>query len=85
MVKCGPVNEHEKTQLIRLADVFAIGPLMIYAGVKAEELPKSVRAALIATGIATVGYNGQNYLDNERDEQRAVDGKRAATPDDDEG
>lgn len=39
---------------------------MIYAGYKADEqLSKSIRAALIATGIATIGYNGRNYLLNE--------------------
>lgn len=61
------MDEREKTQLIRLIDVFAIGPLMIYAGAKAStKLSQPVRTALIATGVATIGYNGRNYLINEK-------------------
>ncbi len=62
------MDEREKTQIIRIIDVVGIGPLMIYAGAKAEsDLPKSVRAALIIAGVATIGYNGMNYLANEEE------------------
>lgn len=61
------MDEREKTQAIRLIDVFAIGPLIIYAGAKSgTKLSQPVRAALIATGVATIGYNGRNYLINEK-------------------
>ena len=64
------MDQHEKTQLIRLLDVFGIGPLMIYAGYKADEqLSKTVRAALIVTGVATIGYNGRNFLLNEEEKR----------------
>lgn len=65
------MNEHEKTQLIRLIDVVGIGPLMIWAGAKAKsDLSTPVRAALIITGVATIGYNGMNYLANEEESMR---------------
>jgi hypothetical protein len=69
-------GEVSKTQVIRLLDVFGIGPLMIYAGMKCEdELPKWARFALVASGVATIGYNGMNYLEQEQlkeDRIRAV-------------
>lgn len=52
-----------KTQTIRLIDVFVIGPWMIVA---AKELARNKNPALAAGllffGVATVIYNGQNYL-----------------------
>ena len=41
---------------------------MIYAGMRAKsDLSKNVRIALIATGVATIGYNGNNFLLNEQE------------------
>jgi hypothetical protein len=54
-----------KPQNIRLADVFVLGPLSIWFGVKAEEMPTWARAAMIAYGVGTIAYNGKNYLENE--------------------
>jgi len=51
-----------KAQWIRLADVFLIGPMMVYFGVKAEKVPATLRLAMIAAGAGTVIYNGRNYL-----------------------
>lgn len=53
----------QKTQAVRLADVFAIGPLMIYAATKTEDLPMWVRVALGLCGAGTIAYNGVNYLE----------------------
>lgn len=52
-----------KTQLIRLADVGFIGPFMIYAATKLKGQDRTVMAAL---GVATIIYNGLNYLKNEK-------------------
>ena len=74
MVECiamTDLRDEELTQKIRLLDVFGIGPLMIYAGAKAKsELSTPVRAGLIVAGVATIGYNGMNYLANEEDAAR---------------
>lgn len=67
------LRDEDLTQNIRLLDVFGIGPLMIYAGMKTEEeLPHWARGALVLFGITTIGYNGMNYL-SVRDEQREFD------------
>jgi len=52
-------------QDIRLIDVFIIGPFLIYVGMK-KELSLPVRLALIGFGAATIIYNGNNYLKNNR-------------------
>lgn len=49
----------EKAQAIRLADVFAIGPAMIYAGKCVRN--KNMAALLTLAGIGTILYNGANY------------------------
>lgn len=51
----------EKSQVVRLVDVLALGPLMIYAGTL-QGLPREARRALVFAGAATVTYNGRNYL-----------------------
>lgn len=57
------MTEAEKSQTIRLADVFLIGPFMIAS---ARYLPSSgARMTMFALGVATIVYNGQNYLKNE--------------------
>jgi hypothetical protein len=52
-------------QDIRLIDVFIIGPFLIYVGMK-KELSLPVRLVLIGFGAATIIYNGNNYLKNNR-------------------
>jgi len=52
-------------QIVRLADVFLIGPFLIFAGTR-KELPQNIRFGLIAVGIGTIAYNGYNYLKNAR-------------------
>jgi hypothetical protein len=56
--------EAEKTQAIRLLDVFVFGPLMIYAGINHAPPKNWLRYALIGMGIGTIWYNGVNYLKN---------------------
>ncbi len=54
----------EKTQYIRLADVFLIGPLMIYFS-QAKDYSDISKGAMLAFGIGTILYNGYNYLQKE--------------------
>ena len=51
-----------KTQTVRLIDVFALGPFMIYAALKARGLSPIEQAFLGFSGLATIIYNGANYL-----------------------
>jgi|LakMenE01Jun11ns_1017448.scaffolds.fasta_scaffold9957224_4 hypothetical protein len=56
-------SDEKKTQMVRLVDVFFIGPLLIYASTF-KALPSYLRVALLLIGIATIVYNGNNYLKN---------------------
>ena len=60
------VGEEIKAQWVRIADVFVIGPLMVLGGVfmarKAGTAGKVAGVSLAAFGVATVWFNGRNYL-----------------------
>ena len=62
-----------KTQLIRLIDVWALGPFMIYASTR-PRLTQNEKLALAILGAATVIYNMKNYLDVNRQENIAEGG-----------
>lgn len=49
-----------KTQMIRLLDVFVIGPLMIYTGLRTNK--PLLRNSMFVLGLATILYNGNNYI-----------------------
>jgi hypothetical protein len=53
-----------KSQWVRVVDVFVIGPLMVWAGVKlARQRYRVAGASLAVLGVATVAFNARNYLD----------------------
>ena len=56
------MTDHGKAQWVRLADVFAIGPLMSYAGWLLRQQRPVVGWTMFVLGITTVLYNGRNYL-----------------------
>ena len=56
--------ELSKSQMIRLYDVLFIGPFMMYIGHKAKGITQLERYMLYGLGIATIYYNGKNYLSN---------------------
>jgi len=56
------LQDPDLTQKIRLLDIVIIGPLMIYAGAKAKELPDWARGGLVLFGATTMGYNLINYM-----------------------
>lgn len=59
------VSELQKSQTVRLIDVFVIAPICVYAGVKYYKImPTWLSASLITIGVATFVYNGKNYLEN---------------------
>lgn len=54
-----------KPQNIRLFDVFVLGPAMIYAGTRLDVRYRDTSGLgpfMAAMGIATIVYNGRNYL-----------------------
>jgi hypothetical protein len=52
-----------KAQVVRLLDVFALGPLMVSVATRAEGIPDWQRIALLWTGIGTILYNAANFLE----------------------
>ncbi len=46
-----------KGQAVRLVDVFALGPGMVYVAQQGRPSP-----VLAAAGAATITYNGRNYM-----------------------
>lgn len=57
------ISEVQKSQAIRLADVFLIAPYLIYLSAK-DKMNRLDRNILITLGVATLVYNGMNYLKN---------------------
>ena len=64
-------KELSKSQNIRLLDVFFIGPFMIYVSQKAKGINNLEKFTLLGLGIATIYYNGKNYLDNKKRKENA--------------
>jgi len=59
------MNEAEKTQFIRLIDVFVLAPFMIWFAIKSKGVSDIAKIMLVVAGILTITYNGKNYLINE--------------------
>ena len=57
------MNEIQKTQEIRLLDVFVFGPFMIYMATKIKNSSDLEQLALVGLGIGTIVYNGINYYE----------------------
>ena len=55
----------DRYQQIRLVDVFVLAPAMIYASTF-KQIPDYVRLILFVSGICTLIFNGNNYLDIEK-------------------
>lgn len=64
-IKKETIEEYQKSQNIRLIDVFVIAPICIYAGIY-KSSPNWIRYALIGIGLATAYYNGKNYIRNSK-------------------
>jgi len=63
------LQELSKSQNIRLLDVFFIGPFMMYIGYKAKGITDLEKYMLYGLGIATIYYNGKNYLSNKWEQE----------------
>ena len=55
-------SNHGKSQAIRLVDVFALGPFMVWFGMEAKDVSEPARLAMIMAGMTTIALNGANYL-----------------------
>ena len=54
------MKDQGKSQMVRLVDVFVLGPFMIWTASR-KHLPPLSRLLLGVSGLATIVYNGVNY------------------------
>ena len=59
----------ERYQAVRLVDVFILAPAMVYASTF-KQIPNYVRLILFVSGVATLVFNGQNYLEIEKQKNK---------------
>jgi hypothetical protein len=59
-------GEIQKSQRTRAWDVLYLAPFLIYLAWKEKPLTTVDRLSLTAIAVATMYYNGRNYLANER-------------------
>lgn len=64
-IKEATVTEISKSQSVRLADVFVIGPFMVYCAWR-YKMRDIDRLFLSLIGFGTILYNGNNYLLNRK-------------------
>ncbi len=57
----------DKAQAVRLADVFVLGPFMIWFSTRARDVPDAARIGMVAAGLGTILYNGSNYLKTQKE------------------
>tara|TARA_R100001443_G_scaffold112600_1_gene126240 strand:- start:2772 stop:2975 length:204 start_codon:yes stop_codon:yes gene_type:complete len=57
--------QSDRYQKVRLIDVFVLAPAMVYASTY-KQIPNYVRLILFVSGVATLVFNGQNYLEIEK-------------------
>jgi hypothetical protein len=55
-------------QQVRLLDVFVVAPFLFYVGMQ-KELSKNVRIGINLLAIATLIYNGKNYINAIQDKK----------------
>lgn len=55
-----------KGQQVRLVDVFVLGPFMVWFADQAHGVPQWARTTMAVAGLATIVYNGANYLEARR-------------------
>ena len=58
------IKEYQKSQAVRLYDVFLLAPFLLYVGYKAKGITQLQRYGVYFIGITTILYNGRNYLKN---------------------
>jgi hypothetical protein len=75
-VTVSTTSEYQKSQKIRLFDVFVIAPILIY-GATRKEIPTWLRVSLGFIGVATAYYNAKNYLVNRAIDKKVSDGSGA--------
>ena len=64
------ITEFQKSQEVRLYDVFLLAPFLAYIGYKAKGLKNWERIAIYLIAGGTAIYNGRNYLKNKNENKQ---------------
>lgn len=56
------MNGGPKPQSVRLLDVFALGPFMVWFALRAKGVPLWAVNVMVLAGLLTITYNARNYL-----------------------
>lgn len=56
--------EYQKSQRVRLYDMFLLGPFLVYIAMKKGALTDWEKFGIGFIAITTILYNGRNYLKN---------------------
>ena len=51
-----------KVQIVRILDVFFLGPLKIYVSIIPTNIPILIKLIMFISGIGTIKFNGSNLL-----------------------
>ena len=60
------LSEILASQKVRVFDVYALGPFMVWYAMKSREMGPWSRRILFTAGVYTVIYNWQNYVQAEK-------------------
>jgi len=58
------ITEYQKSQAVRVLDIFLVTPFLLYVGYKATGLKDWERLGIYTIAITTILYNSRNYLKN---------------------
>jgi len=58
------IKEYQKSQFVRLYDVFLLAPFLLYVGYNAKGISQWQRYGVYFIAVSTIWYNGRNYLKN---------------------
>ncbi len=60
------------TQRVRLFDIYALGPVLLYAATRKAPLGRWTKRTLFIAGVMTIVYNWSKYRTIKTDLQKAV-------------
>lgn len=61
-----------KAQKVRLFDIYALGPVLIYAATRKQPLGRWTKRTLFVAGIMTIVYNWSKYRTVKQDLAKAI-------------
>lgn len=66
------IDELAAAQRVRLFDIYALGPVLLYAATRKQPLGRWTKRTLFVAGIMTIVYNWKKYRTIRQDVERAV-------------